>query len=149
MFIFPLYAVLVWYGCFKWRRRFLGVASLVAGLGGVLLLGWVDVQVSRWLTSEFPMPGFLLLLAGEGGIMLLVGSYLVALPRERVRVPCRGCRYELDGLEHANPTCPECGLAHAASKPRRVRCRRCGDVEVSPTTLCARCAAPEPAMLAE
>lgn len=146
VFIFPLYAVLVWYACFRWRRHFLGVASLLAGLGGLLVLAWLDVRIARWLTNQFPMPGFLLLLAGEGMIVLLIGTYLVAMPRERVRVPCRGCGYELDGLETANPRCPECGLGHAAARPVRGACRRCGQdaaPSASGAPVCARCEAGE------
>ncbi|CAG0987542.1 hypothetical protein PHYC_02107 [Phycisphaerales bacterium] len=120
MFLFPLYAALVWYGCFRWRRRFLGFASLAAGVMGVAFLAGVDVVVTRWLTHQFPKPLFLLMLAAEAGIILPVGLFVVMMPRERIELPCRGCGYELEGLETANPTCPECGLIHA-----RRRCGRC------------------------
>lgn len=120
MFVFPVYAALVWYACFRWRRQFLGFAALGAGVMGVLLLAMLDVVVTRWLTHQVTKPLFVLLLLAEAGIILPVGAFVVMMPRERVELPCRACGYELLGLEIANPTCPECGLEHAARKLRPV-----------------------------
>ncbi len=69
---------------------------------------------------------FQLLLAIEAGMVLVVGGFIVMLPLEVAEMPCRRCRYDLAGLEEDNPTCPECGMVHAARKVRRRVCRGCG-----------------------
>ena len=59
-------------------------------------------------------------------MILIVGVFVVLLPLVVVDTPCRRCRYDLAGLESENPTCPECGMAHAAIKVKRRVCRGCG-----------------------
>lgn len=116
MILFPIYAAIVLYGVVRLRRRFLGLALLAASLLGLALLAWIDVTVGRWITGKPPMPLFRLLLCVEAGILFPLGLYLWTVRRERVELPCRKCGYELQGLEVANPTCPECGLAFAAEE---------------------------------
>jgi ribosomal protein L37E len=120
--LFPVYAALVWYGCFRWRRRFQGMIWLAAGMLGLAFLAWLDVVGTRWLLGRFPGPLFIMLLAAEAGIVGPVGLYVWSLRRERVDIPCRRCGYELKGLEVSDPTCPECGLPSAVPKfPGQVR----------------------------
>lgn len=119
MFLFPLYAALVWYACYRWRRRFLGYAALLAGVGLVTLLIWLDIALMRWVFDETAGPLIIMLLAAEAAAVLVVGSFLVFLPREQPLLPCRSCGYELDGLEHENPRCPECGLPEAVRRVRK------------------------------
>ncbi len=116
MLIFPLFAVLVWYGCFRYRRSLRGLAALVLGLAGITVLAWFDITLARLFGSSFGPSLFMLLLIGEGSIIAMVGVFLLAQPRERAQLPCRACGYELLGLELANPRCPECGLAHAVAE---------------------------------
>ena len=42
MVFFPLYAVFVWYFCYRWRRNWLGWTCLAFGLFGVGVLFWLD-----------------------------------------------------------------------------------------------------------
>jgi hypothetical protein len=126
--LFPIYAVLVWALAWRWRRSWLGYVAVLMGLLGVGLLG----LLYRFSVMVYPAylegPIFPLLLATEAVTVLVVGTFIVCLPRHRVDRPCRRCRYELSGLEEENPTCPECGIAHAARKVRPRRCRRCASV---------------------
>lgn len=132
MFVFPLYAAIVWYACYRYRRRFLGYAAYAAGVLGIVLLLWVDVRLTRWVFNQPAAPSLLLMLSAEAGLVGLVGAFIVFSPRHRAVLPCRDCGYELDGLDEPNPTCPECGLAYAARKVRPGRCVDCGGAMAAP-----------------
>lgn len=116
MLLFPLYAAIVWYGCYRFRRQFLGYAAFAAGVLGIVLLLWLDIRLTRWLLNQHPAPGLLMMLSAEGCIVFLIGGYLVMTPRERAAMPCRRCAYELAGLDDHDPRCPECGLERAAKR---------------------------------
>jgi len=115
---FPIYAALVWYGCFRWRRRPQAFLSILAGLTGVAIFSELHAALNRLLDGGWSGHTLRVMLIAEAAIILLVGGYLAVLPQGRVHLPCRRCRYELRGLEHENPTCPECGLPHAVRKVR-------------------------------
>jgi len=124
--LFPLYAMLVWALTWRTRRTWLASVTVLAGVLGVCILGLLH----RFTELVFPVhvsgPIFPLLLATEAAIILVVGTFIAVLPRHRIDRPCRRCRYELVGLDDPNPTCPECGMLHAARKVRRRSCRQCG-----------------------
>jgi hypothetical protein len=127
MVLFPLYAVFIWYFCFRWRRSWVGWGALFLGVLGVGVLAWVHRMLTIAFSGDFENPMlFQLLLAAEAGLVLFVGGFIVLLPMEVADTPCRGCSYDLAGLEEDNPTCPECGMVHAARKVRRRVCRGCG-----------------------
>lgn len=128
MLLFPIYIAIVCYACYRWRRTFIGCVCVLAGLLGVGALYWIDRTLHiAW--GRDPEQSFLRpMLVVEAMIVLVLGSMLLFIPRERKILPCRTCRYELHGLEDKNPTCPECGLANAAYPMNRRACRRCGAV---------------------
>ena len=128
MILFPVYAVLVWALAWRWRRSWLGYAAVLMGLLGVGLLGLIHRFTELVFPSMVQGPLFPLLLVTEAVMVLVVGTFIVCLPRHRIDRPCRRCHYELSGLEDENPTCPECGMAHAARRVRARRCRRCAGV---------------------
>lgn len=139
MFIFPLYAALVWYCCARWRREFLGFAAYVAGVACIVLLVYVDVRLMRLVFNTGASPTFLLLLWAEAGIIALIGGFVVLSPKERVARPCRGCGYELEGLDDPNPRCPECGIADAFSEPADGSCVSCGTRTATVSARAPRC----------
>lgn len=126
MILFPVYAVFVWYFCLRWRRTWIGWASLFLGVAGIGVLAWFHLTISKLLAGALDGPLFPLLLAAEAGFILVVGAFIATLPLEVAQTPCRRCRYDLAGLDSDNPTCPECGMHHAARKVRRCACRVCG-----------------------
>jgi hypothetical protein len=128
MLLFPLYAALVWYGCYRYRRQFLGFAVYIAGVLGLITLAYLDVRLMRWFFNTDASPGLLFLLCAEAGLVALVGGFVVCSPRTRSVIPCRDCGYELSGLDDPNPRCPECGLMHAAVALVPLTCCRCGSV---------------------
>src|ERR1051325_12209144 len=127
MILFPIYAVVIWYLCFRWRRTWIGWAALVLGLAGVGLISWMHMVFNTAVFSDSVNPMlFQILLVAEAGLVLVMGGFSVTLPVEVAELPCRRCRYDLAGLEEENPTCPECGMRHAAKKVRLRSCRACG-----------------------
>src|SRR5262245_59091878 len=111
MILFPIYAVVIWYLCFRWRRQWIGWGCLVLGLAGVGLLGWVHRTLNTAFFGEDVNPLlFQILLVAEAALVLVMGGFSVTLPIEVAEVPCRRCHYDLAGLEDDNPTCPECGM---------------------------------------
>lgn len=126
MVLFPLYAVFIWYFCFRWRRSWVGLACLFLGVAGVGVAAWIHWALTQTFSEKFVNPMlFQLLLAIEAGMVLIVGGFIVMLPVEVAETPCRRCRYDLAGLDEDNPTCPECGMLHAARKVRKTTCRGC------------------------
>jgi hypothetical protein len=123
MLLFPLYAALVWYGCYRYRRQFLGFAVYIAGVLGLITLAYLDVRLMRWFFNTDASPGLLFLLCAEAGLVALVGGFVVCSPRTRSVIPCRDCGYELSGLDDPNPRCPSPAAAAGASCRASPRCR--------------------------
>ena len=127
MLLFPAYCILVWYFCVRFRRQVWGFLALACGVTFIVTLATLQRRLREIIQlsdSSFSNLDFLLWV--ESGAVLVVGLFLVCLPAHRCQIPCRGCGYELEGLEHNNPRCPECGLESAARKPRRLACGVCG-----------------------
>lgn len=143
MLLLAAYAALSWYAILRKRRTWAGLALLILSLAGVAVLAYLDLMLHRLLVGGPPGIGFQLILASEAAIILGVGTMLLLMPRDRAAVPCRGCGYELRGLDDANPRCPECGLENAARRPREGRCVECDAPIDSEATLpqrgCAKC----------
>ncbi len=112
MFIFGLYTVLIWWIAFRYRRRWLGAGAVVVGVAGMYI-------VSELLAVMFPTadgrgsPLIAMLLLPYEGMLFVGGMYIVALPRPKRLMTCRGCSYDMRGLD-AGSRCPECGRAEAA-----------------------------------
>jgi hypothetical protein len=125
MVLFPAYAVLVWYFAFRWRRTWIGWASVLVGVGAVGLIAVLHRTINGLLAGALDGPMFPMMLAAEAGFVFLVGAFIVMLPIDAPDLPCRRCHYDLSGLEAENPTCPECGMPHAAIKVKKRHCRVC------------------------
>lgn len=121
MMLLPLYALAVWFICFRLRRKWMGWFALFAGVSIVLSMVYAYPYLQRWFTGESTRwSSFQFVMWAEAIMVSAVGVFILCLPREVVQVPCRKCRYELESLaaEHhqGNPRCPECGLEHAVRK---------------------------------
>ena len=132
--LFLFYAAFVWYLCFKHRRDWRGLLALGVGMALLwlaadlyrLAIRWAKSANSTLVDTRHDGKLFLMLLALEAVVVVVVGLFFWCLPRDvRIR-PCRRCKYELDGLDDDNPRCPECGLAAAAVKVRTRKCPACG-----------------------
>ena len=143
MLLFPLYAFAVWAVCLRLRRRWWGAAALAGAVVIILTVARLDLAARRWLNmSTSPFTSLQLLMWGEVFLVTVVGATILLMPRHRVETPCRRCGYDLLGLEHDNPTCPECGLQGAARRPVRAKCVACGRrKQFDPgATICRDCA---------
>jgi predicted Zn-ribbon and HTH transcriptional regulator len=125
MLLLAAYAAVSWFAIYRLRRRWAGVGMLGLSLAGVALISYLDIMIHRLIVGGDPGLIFQFILASEAAIILLVGAMLLLVPRGRAVLPCRGCGYELQGLDDANPRCPECGIEHAARRPRAGRCVQC------------------------
>lgn len=104
-----VYAMLVWYAAMRFRRQWLGLGCVLAG---VLLL----VALNHLMGGErghWTGRGANILLILLWPYTLLVGSaglFIFCLPRRpRGDYHCDHCFYDFAGLDPAHLICPECG----------------------------------------
>lgn len=140
MILFVIYGVLIWYLALRWRRRWLGFASVGAGVVGIYFVARLYLWLGSLMGVSRP-ESFLLLMAPFGMLVGGIGLYITMLPR-RCERSCRGCGYSLVGLEVrgekvgqkvsekvseiAAARCPECGTRHVFSHVADETCRQCG-----------------------
>ena len=110
MFIFPLYAVLVWYFAMRWRRQVRGFVVVMAGTAGC----WLCVKVLMVFNERLDGAPYLFshFIWAEAAIVLFLGFYICCLPRPPAVMHCRFCWYDLSGLMPKSSeafVCPECG----------------------------------------
>lgn len=109
MILLAVYAVLVWYLALRFRRRWQGFVAVAVGVLAI----WMVVGVIRAGDDRFGGPSsthqILTLLWAEMFIVAAIGVYLACLPKPRGEMDCRGCGYNLSGLEPRDLSCPECG----------------------------------------
>jgi hypothetical protein len=110
VYVFVLYAAMVWFGVYAFRRQWLAWVILLASVPVAFLV----VRGTQWLMGT--QNTMIWLMAGlYQGLILLIGVVIAVQPRERpARFPCRRCHYDLTGNESG--ICPECG-AHVEVAP--------------------------------
>lgn len=125
-----IYACVVWYVAMRWRRRW---PSFMAVGASVMLLGAVGIglrsvhaavefgaQPSLSITGPLRNPVVEALLWPYTGMVMAVGVYIACLPRSAPsEAHCRGCHYDLSGMNPEGLVCPECGAA------QEYRCLAC------------------------
>jgi len=106
--IFPIFASLVWSLAMVWRRRWPSFAIVTAAL--VLLVGMMRM-IDTWNEHLPSMVKIVYeLMWPYIGLTGAVGYYICLLPRPFTGVlTCRGCGYDLAGLDPKGLHCPECG----------------------------------------
>jgi len=127
VFIFPLYAVLIWYFAMRWRRQVRGFAVVLAGTAGC----WISVEILMLFNERLDGSPYLFthFIWGEAALILLLGTYICCLPRPPKGRHCGYCWYDLTGLSSFPDeafVCPECGTprdGYARSKEEGPRPR--------------------------
>lgn len=120
MMLLPLYAVITWYFCFRYRRKLVGWCALAMSLLVIATAMVLEQRIRTWLRAgDNPFTSLQFILWGELIIVGVGGAFILCLRQGGAEVPCRKCGYELAGLEVENPQCPECGELHAAYRPDR------------------------------
>lgn len=120
MFAFVLYAILVWYLAIRWRRRVRGMLALIAGMAGIVVMGYFHALLSRWTDGAVYLPLLQIMLYPYGLLVGGAGLFMLCLPRHRPVAYCKGCGYDLAGLDPEIDRCPECGstrLVRPAPEP--------------------------------
>lgn len=124
MFVFVIYALAIWWGAVRWRRRPAGFAVVVIGLIGLLLVAKLHLMLNEWTAGGIYLPVLQVLLYPYTGLVVLTGLFLASLPRvgpvAAQGVTCGSCHYDLTGLENAEGElrCPECGRVSLTEQRR-------------------------------
>lgn len=126
MVFFAFYAGLVWYGALKWRREILGFVSTLLGVLGIAAIGYVHYLLNAWSNGAMCLPLLQSMLYPFGVLILVMGVFLSCLPRKYAGPMCRGCGYDLRGLETDERRCPECATRHVLYHGIAEPCRVCG-----------------------
>ena len=122
MVLLPLYALLVWFFCLRFRRRWIGFVCAIAGASSVLLVIPVAGRLLRLIGSDEEPRVLSLLIYGEAMIVLVVGLYVAMLPRRDRSNRCPYCEYDLSGHSAEQPPlCPECGVPFDGYSSKRKR----------------------------
>jgi len=113
LFLFIIYALAVWFAAGKWRRQWLGLLSVVAGIVGILLVGYFHIRLNDWTGGGIYLPVLQSILYPYGGLVAFVGFFIICLPRAIPASDCLRCGYDLSGQDTSPVVCPECGQASA------------------------------------
>ncbi len=127
MFIFVLYALLVWYLCGKHRRQWKGLLWIVLGLAGIALVGWLHWRAAVYFNRAAYFSVMAHLLVPYAGLVAFLGGAILTFPRTPSTDRCLTCGYDLIGHEVAEPICPECGTPHQLPLRYRLAPVRGGD----------------------
>lgn len=119
MLVFPVYAMFVWYLCWRFRRRWEGFAAVLLGGAGVVGTGLLHVKIRDWTGGAIDIENAQILLYTYGVLVLGMGVFFVVMPtsfrnRRAERGQCVACGYDVRALG-AGDRCPECG--RELSKP--------------------------------
>ncbi len=118
------YAMVVWWFTCRWRRGVRGLAVLGAGIGGLVLINWLHIELGEWSKSwtesgeGFNIPVLQSIMWPYTGLVAGVGAYIFVLPVRPPAGSCRSCGYDLAGLGHPVEACPECGESSEPARPR-------------------------------
>lgn len=111
MYLFVLYAFLVWTAVYYFRKRWPAYLVLFISIP-IVILGARLVQYTLGMNN-----GLLRFFAwAYEALILLVGITIVLTPtRAAGKAPCHGCQYDLSG--NRSGRCPECGVEHGLIVP--------------------------------
>jgi len=140
--LFAFYAGLVWYGAIRRRREVMGFVYTLLGVLGVALLGYIHYLLNIWSNGALCLPLLQSMLYPFGILILVMGVFLACLPPKYSGTNCRGCGYDLRGLETDDRVCPECATRHVLFHGTGEACRGCGGelrAREHDQSLCGRC----------
>ena len=131
------YALIVWFGVCRHRRRFAGWVWLVAGVAGLIAVNWLYYELSVWTHGSIYLPVLQTLMYPYTAAVAAVGIFVVCLPRT-AGTNCHECGYDLVNLDEVD-RCPECGTPIPGRRTYRPsglprESLRDSDVDQPPTT---------------
>ncbi len=122
MVLLPIYALIVWFFCLRFRRRWIGFACAITGAASVLLVIPLVSSALRLIGVRSDPGIFTFLILGESAIVLVVGLFVASLPRRDPANRCAYCDYDLSGYSAEQPpVCPECGVPFDGYASKRKR----------------------------
>ncbi|MCW5757443.1 MAG: hypothetical protein KIT54_09425 [Phycisphaeraceae bacterium] len=118
MVLLVIYAVAVWYGAIRWRRRWLGLLWVLGGILGVLIMIHFHVLLEAWTPYTIYLPVLQTLLWSYVLLVGSIGLFVVCIPHGRGLWCCQACGYDLTGVPGFSCVCPECGKEFAVETAR-------------------------------
>lgn len=106
MFVPVIYAILTWYAAMRWRRRWPAFACV--GVSTFLLVLTINLLRAFGEGVRREYGHALVLLVPYTVVVAGIGLYIACLPRRLTSTQCRGCGYDLAGLDPVGLNCPEC-----------------------------------------
>lgn len=122
---FVIYAAIVWWAGYRWRRRWLGFAFVGLGLLGLVSLAILHWRLSEWTHGRIYLPVLQVLLYPYTVLVTAGGVFMAGMPK-MLPFRCATCGYDLEGLEGDLSICPECGRTHAMAYQPGEACHACG-----------------------
>lgn len=122
---FVIYAALVWWAGYRWRRRWLGFAWVALGFLGLVGMAVLHWRLSEWTHGRIYLPVLQVLLYPYTLLVAAGGCFMAAMPK-MLPFRCATCGYDLEGLEGDLAVCPECGRTHAMVYRAGDDCHACG-----------------------
>lgn len=102
----------------RYRRRWQSFTIVTLSLLAMVLVGLLAWVYGKGANADYRH--LLLLIVPYILLLGAMGYFICCLPRRIHDLQCRGCGYDLSGLEHEDLRCPECnalwrgkGSAHA------------------------------------
>ncbi len=115
MFLFILFAVVVWYAAGRWRRTWRSFLVVALAQVCLFLVSYGHYQLNLLTDGAIYLPVLQVLLVPYSLAVLAVSFFIACLPPRPDDVLCRHCGYSLHGLHPKGVICPECGTT-----PRRL-----------------------------
>lgn len=110
MLLFPIYAALVWYFAFRWRRNWRGFIAVALGVLAVYMLTSLIPSERERRIAGFGVPPEMHWLLYLEMLAVGLGGFIIAcMPRGSREMDCAKCGYNLEGLDPVDLHCPECG----------------------------------------
>lgn len=117
------YAVAVWYGAVRWRRRWQGFAWVASGVLGVLAMIRFHFLLEAWTPYTIYLPVLQTLLWSYALLVGAIGLFVVCIPHRHGPWCCQACGYDLSGVPGFTHVCPECGRGFSAATARAAEAR--------------------------
>ncbi len=103
------YAMLVWWPCAVFRRRWPSFVAATLGVLGMMVIIEMHRRLGHMTEGRIFVPVMQVLLYPYMYLVGAVGLFIAVLPRQPPLGHCGRCGYDLSGQAQDHWQCPECG----------------------------------------
>lgn len=101
-------ALLIWWPACVWRRQWRGVGVVLVGAAVLLGIIILHLRIGQLTHGSIFVPVFQSIMIPYAVLVTGMAIFIVALPRNHPDGHCASCGYDIRGLHHHAPRCPEC-----------------------------------------